>query len=295
MSAKIRYKAVARFTNGFGNNVFQYAFSRLFAEQHGMEMCVDHSIAPAYSIDTFGELGISLTHHSLQDTTRQLGDADTQLLTSGQRIEENVAISGYFEDYRVYLPYQDQIGAWFPTVPSQANGRDLVFHLRLGDRLFYHESYVRPVTERIESYQRAIESFAFDQLHIVTDLQCWKAVTAADLRKMKFHVGGFGGEQIIGTEIGIASIDQAVDYVNQLVEAFATYSPGVRCRQSVAGDFNFIRSFNQILFEHSTLAWWAAFLSRAERVGVYGPWRPSKGKKNKNLSQVSLPAWFQWA
>ena len=59
-------------------------------------------------------------------------------------------------------------------------------------------------------------------------------------------------------------------------------------------DFNFIRTFDNILFEHGTLGWWAAFLSDASKVGVYGPWRAWKGKSNKNLSQVSLEGWFQW-
>jgi hypothetical protein len=48
------------------------------------------------------------------------------------------------------------------------------------------------------------------------------------------------------------------------------------------------------MFEHGTLSWWAAFLSDASRVGVYGPWRPWKGASNKNLSNVPLDTWFKW-
>ena len=39
---------------------------------------------------------------------------------------------------------------------------------------------------------------------------------------------------------------------------------------------------------------WAAVLSDAKKVGVYGPWRPWKGQKNKNLSNIPLEGWFKW-
>ena len=35
------------------------------------------------------------------------------------------------------------------------------------------------------------------------------------------------------------------------------------------------------LFQHSTLAWWAAVIGGTKQVGVYGPWRPYKEKGNK--------------
>ena len=58
--------------------------------------------------------------------------------------------------------------------------------------------------------------------------------------------------------------------------------------------FNFIRSFDKILFKNSTFSWWASVLSDASRVGVFGPWKPDKGKKNKNLGQADFPGWFSW-
>jgi len=65
-------------------------------------------------------------------------------------------------------------------------------------------------------------------------------------------------------------------------------------KRSVGEDFNFIRTFDNILFEHGTMSWWAAFLSSAGKVGVYGPWRQWKGASNKNLSSVPLDNWFKW-
>jgi len=77
------------------------------------------------------------------------------------------------------------------------------------------------------------------------------------------------------------------------VDGFSKHCPVVTHR-SIVEDFNFIRSFDKILFQHGTMGWWAAYLSDAAEVGVYGPWRPWKGVSNKNLSKIPLPGWFQW-
>ena len=64
-----------------------------------------------------------------------------------------------------------------------------------------------------------------------------------------------------------------------------------------SGTFNILPqllSFNMFLFQHSTLAWWAAVIGGTKQVGVYGPWRSYKKERNKNLSHIPLPGWFQW-
>ena len=54
------------------------------------------------------------------------------------------------------------------------------------------------------------------------------------------------------------------------------------------------RELKNILFQHGTLSWWAAFLGNPNKVGVYGPWRPWKGQSNKNLGNTPIEGWFQW-
>ena len=88
-------------------------------------------------------------------------------------------------------------------------------------------------------------------------------------------------------------ISLSTSYFNSLVEGFSKYSPVVK-KRSIVEDFNHIRSFGNILFQHGTMGWWAAVLSDADKVGVYGPWRPWKGKSNKNLSDINLKGWFKW-
>ena len=105
----------------------------------------------------------------------------------------------------------------------------------------------------------------------------------SDLRQMRFHCN-------VPHDQRVAS--KSVDYFNSIVDAFAIYEPVVQS-ETVLQDFNYIRSFNNILFQHGTLGWWAAVLSDA-KVGVYGPWRPWKGDSNKNLSKIQKQGWFQW-
>ena len=130
-----------------------------------------------------------------------------------------------------------------------------------------------------------MEKFEFNNLHIVTDMPFWNHITVEQLENTAFHVPV--------SQSNKAAPQRSVDYFNSFVDAFAKYNPIVE-KRSIVEDFNFMRSFDNILFEHGTLAWWAAFLSSASKIGVYGPWRPWKGRANKNLSQIPLEGWFKW-
>ena len=132
---------------------------------------------------------------------------------------------------------------------------------------------------------KTIEKFNFSNLHIVTDMVEWEHLTEEKLEKMNFHVNVPQRDRV--------SAQKSIDYFNSFVDGFAKFNPIVK-KRTISEDFNFIRSFNNILFEHGTLGWWASVLSDAKKVGVYGPWRPWKGASNKNLSNVDIEGWFKW-
>ena len=113
----------------------------------------------------------------------------------------------------------------------------------------------------------------------------WQHISVEDIQSMKFHVSVPSQERV--------NSQLSVDYFNSFVDGLNSYNPIVE-KRTISEDFNFIRSFKNILFQHGTLGWWAAALSDAEKVGVYGPWRPWKGATNKNLSQIPLNNWFKW-
>ncbi len=117
--------------------------------------------------------------------------------------------------------------------------KDLVIHFRAGDRLFYkNEFYTKP---SVDSYVRAIERFDFEEVHIVTDMPKWDYITEDELKQMRFHRSVPPSESVDPAE--------SVKYFNSFVEGISKFRPKTENR-SVYDDFNFIRTFDNILFQH---------------------------------------------
>jgi hypothetical protein len=272
-------------TNGFGNNIFQYVYARLIADINDAHLMVEVPPKARYVIPSLEAVGVPMVRYSLGDKIYDISDKNATVdLTNVPCPGFYFLVHGYFEDYKLFKPHRDKIKSWFPNVPV-TNTKDLVLHLRLGDRLFYHNTYGEYVVTA-ESFRNAIQTFDFERLHIVTDMKEWRNITKTELEGMKFHADKPSAH--------LNDLQIAVDYFNSLVDMFSQFNPLVRVGNKIHEDFNYIRSFDKILFQHGTLAYWAAFLTAASRVGVYGPWRPMKGKKNKNLGKTDLPGWFSW-
>ncbi len=273
---------LVQLTNGFGNNIFQYVAARNLAKYHKAAVVAKPPHEGYYAIPCLQKLGVNFNIPEMNNRIQHVTDSNYIKAFQPNHSGCDFLVSGYFEDYRYYYKMRDNIKTWFPDVETRQN-RDLVVHMRAGDRLFYkNEFYIKP---QVENYLRAIEQFDFENIHIVTGMPKWDYVTKEELSEMKFHLNVPDSERV--------PIEESVYYFNSLVEGLSKYKPIVNQR-TVGEDFDFIRSFRNILFEHGTLSWWAAFLSNADKVGVYGPWRAWKGKSNKNLSQIPLESWFRW-
>ena len=268
-------------TNGFGNNIFQYVACRLLAEHHDSSY---HVIPPSqdyYAIEGLQNLGVNVSQKRLRKALN-ITDKTYKIAYDDRVKNEDLFLTGYFEDYTFYIDNLDKIKSWFGPVEKRKD-RDLVVHMRTGDRLFMkNEFHLKP---KVEDYLSAVSKFDFDNLHIVTDMPKWENITGEQLNETKFHVNIPHSQRV--------PLSESVKFINDLIDGFRQYNPIVE-KRSVAEDFKFIRTFDNILFEHGTLSWWAAALSEATKVGVYGPWREWKGDKNKNLSQVPLTGWFKW-
>lgn len=269
-------------TNGFGNNLFQYNAAIILANFLKTSVVAIPPFKNYYGITPLKKMGVKFGQPSFTNAIRVNGDREYIKTFNKSTPAKDVILSGYFEDYRYFMPSRNKLRSIFPDFTKRKNN-DLVIHLRTGDRLFMkNEFYTKP---KAKDYLKAIDNFKFDKLHIVTDMPFWRKLNVKTLTDISFH-SSVPREQCV-------PIEESVNYFNSLYEAFERYHPIVKNR-SVDEDFNFIRTFNNILFEHGTMSWWAAFLSDAERVGVYGPWRPWKGISNKNLSDVPLDNWFKW-
>ena len=268
-------------TNGFGNNLFQYNAARLLATFHEQELVVVPPSSDYYGIEEFKKIGIEIRPTDRPDCEK-VNETNFTHYFNTQYKNSNLFVVGYFENYKFFKNNIELIKSWFPETRKH-NTDDLILHLRAGDRLFYaNENDSKP---RAQNYINAVKQFDFNKLYIVTDMPAWKTITVEDLQNMKFHINVPEDKRV--------TAQQSVDYFNSLVDGLSQFEP-IHSKNSVAEDFSLIRGFNNILFQHGTLAWWAAVLSEANKVGVYGPWRPWKGKSNKNLSDIDLEGWFKW-
>jgi len=268
-------------TNGFGNNLFQYNAARLLATFHDQEVIALPPSSNYYGIEEFKKIGLELKTAELPDCEK-VNETNFTHYFNTQYKNSNLFVTGYFENYKLFKNNIELIKSWYPETRKH-NTDDLVLHLRAGDRLFYANEY--DSKPRAQNYINAIKQFDFNKLYIVTDMPAWKTITVEELQDMKFHINVPEDKRV--------TAQQSVDYYNSLVDGLSQFEP-IHSKNSVAEDFSFIRGFNNILFQHGTLAWWAAALSDADKVGVYGPWRPWKGKSNKNLSDIDLEGWFKW-
>lgn len=273
---------VVYLTNGFGNNIFQYVAGRLLSTFHNQELVVIPPSDDYYANSDLELLNIGLSNSINFGNCVDVNDHNYFVFFDKKYEDKNFKLKGYFEDFRFYFDNIDLIKSWFPKVENR-NDNDLVIHLRTGDRLFYKNEF--DSKPKVESYLKAIDKFNFDRLHIVTDMKKWDYITTDELSSIKFHKS-VPKEQSVDLHL-------AVEYFNSFVDGFSKYNPIMENR-TIVEDFNFIRTFKNILFQHGTLGWWASVLSDANKVGVYGPWRSWKGDKNKNLSEINLEGWFKW-
>jgi hypothetical protein len=139
-------------------------------------------------------------------------------------------------------------------------------------------------------YVDVIKSFDYEKLYIVTDASTWEELDKKDVSKMQKKRVKSSRKK----HISLAAADNSVKYMHDLVTTLAPFNPIIVHHSNYMKDFDFIRSFDKIIIHNSTFSWWAAVLSQATRVGVYEPWKPAKGKRNKNLGHTNYPGWFGW-
>jgi hypothetical protein len=280
-------------TDGFGNNLFQYIAGKLIAEKHKVELQVVPPHKNYYACKDLSQLNINCAPYSPVPTNAT--DAFLNCLHNTQSKSFN--LSGHFEDHTYFSPNVDLIKSWFPAVQPM-NKNILSFHLRTSDRLFMKGEFeTKPSAQSIAN---AVSEFNFDELHIISDTPFWRRVSAQELvdinsgqSKYKWQNSQYDSNGKFIYKGERVDPQDSADYFNSIYDALSQYNPKFQ-KRSIIDDFNFIRKSQNILFEHGTLAWWAAFLSDAKKVGVYGPWRPWKGSGNKNLSDIPFKNWCKW-
>ena len=136
MSVVVDYKG------RLGNNLFQYAYGRIMAEENPHLGFLVAEPIPGF-LGTYEKVGNFI----------------------GQ---EDVFVRGFFQDYEFYVKHKAKVQKWFRfnKPPSQPKDK-LVIHVRLGDYLIsdIHYEWIVP----IEFYHRLIEIDKPKSLCFVTD------------------------------------------------------------------------------------------------------------------------------
>ena len=271
---------MVRWRNGFGNCLFQYTFARLFAEKYGMNLSylpengrscfknpVEYDFISDLSVSTIDEsraidiFKISRTYGNFQ----KFFELDVDKISKMNFIVGYPSyIQGLIEDYRIYADHIDTINSWFEK-PEQVNEKDLVFHIRLGDNWNTRNATNGGVIPQ-EYYLKAAELCDYEKLYIVTD----------DVDDK--YLDSFSHLNPIFLTADEEHEDEFTKTFRFLNKKNVNY-----CIR----DFNFLRSFKNIVVGNSTFSWWAAFLGQNKNVYVYKHWQ----RGHVNLGQTELPHW----
>ena len=166
------------FTIGFGNNLFQYCYARLLAEKNNLQL--QHRAIP--------EMGIEESNANVDKglPTIVVNDTNYKKVFFTQNLENcNVAVNGYFEDYKIFELFLDQVRGWFKH-PGITNKTDLILHLRLQNRLIQVSHNKNHISS--EAFKNAINGFQYERLHIVTDAPKWSEYNLADIEKLRSEI-----------------------------------------------------------------------------------------------------------
>lgn len=285
------------FSIGFGNNIFQYVFSRLVAEKNNLFLCSpgipELGINPTETV-----IDQSLPFIHIGNEGYKTGVYDKHL--KADYSNHNVIVKGgFFEDYTLYQPYLEKIRNWFTHSSYKRNTSDLVIHFRLQNRLVMVNHYLNFI-EPFE-YKNVIDRFSFDKLHIVTDAEKWDYHNENDIKRIRKDI--MKGPNPAAHKI---KTYESIDYMNSLVDVLSEYNPVIHTSQegTIPGSgalrggfidaFDYIRSFDKGILYNSTFSWWGLVLGGAKEVGVFSQWKPGREDNQPNLGETSYPGWFRW-
>ena len=216
------------------------------------------------------QLKCSLTYSGTMDSWKGTSLLDYGFINDPQDVvkyqSENIRVNIDYnktqavelENPHNYKPYLNEIRNYYPRV-EKTNIDDLVVHLRLGDN-------GPNIHTPFEWYKKAIEDneISFDKLYLITD--------GSDSEDAKAFKSYYNAE--IPSSVNVSTNQ---DWKKYMAETLF--------------DFNFIRSFDKILFSNSTFSWWASLLSDASQVWFNKEWQPNHYNGMIRLGETDYDKW----
>jgi len=242
--------------NGFGNQLFQYSFARLLAEENNCEL--------TYS--GFGRVCFaSLIDYGFINEPEQIVkySPDKHYIVKTIDYDGDIVFD-YIENYLTYKNHLDKIRSWFPKV-DKTNTDDLVVHVRRGDN-------GSNINTLFDWYKNVINSqkIQFDKMFLVTDTPDDSCI----LKFKEYYNAEVYSKKDVNFKIWPSSTEEKIE----------------RYKYDIS-DFNFIRSFDKILFSNSTFSWWASVLSEASEIYLNKHWQPEHKGGRIKLGLTDYPNW----
>ncbi len=147
-----------RYRDRLGNNLFQYCFGRILAEELGYQLV-------AKPIPHFPGTYAVVAGQAFESPVWNCPDGVRLDEILADRTPRRIVVNGYMQQYRDYRPYRDKIRQWVEIGRSQVRPEPdaLVLHIRLGD--YRQIGWVLSP----EYYHAIIARESFSRLYIVTD------------------------------------------------------------------------------------------------------------------------------
>ena len=147
-----------------GNNMFQYSFGRILAEELGMHLVSN-------PIPEFRATYQSVPGKSNNTDVLIVDDSNCKDILDKKEslVDKSLLLNGFFQQYTLYKPYKERLRQWFKPkkMIEKAKEADIVIHIRLGDYMstLIPSHWALPA----EYYLSCIEMSSAKNIHIVTD------------------------------------------------------------------------------------------------------------------------------
>jgi hypothetical protein len=244
-----------------GNNLFQYAFARILAEQMGYALTVRLSHLPKFEqnnahlrelMGRFRDAPFQIGGKSFNEPEERYAifdragfdgfNLDVRAIVANPE-PRKIVLEGYFEKYAYYKPHKNRVRDWFALERNafghQVHDQDILIHVRRG-----RDSRIYGRLLRLDFYADVLKTLTWRRIYICCN-----------------------------------EIDDDVQ------RQFAPFDP-VYVRQSPPDDFCFFQCFRRIIQANSTFSWWAAYLSDAEE--VYAPLEAPNPFVTLNYPEIDL-------
>lgn len=224
-----------------GNRMFLYAFGRILSELKNAELCCE-PLPNFPNTFTFTPKSTRTDNFMNPVSLRLQYGFHYVNIDELLRIDQDIIVDSFLQNYRYYLPYKDRIQKWFDldlnnTLKPDAD--ELVIHIR--------ETDYKNLGILIDSniYIQMIRKLNYPKNTIITD--DFESPTVLKLKEI--------GCQVLS---------------DKAVHTFRCHSDDNAMR-----DFTYMLQAKHLFIAQSTFSWWAAFLGSPDR--VYVPYPQTKG------------------